>query len=667
MPTIRASPKRLRHSLRGWTLTPAILDQVHDAVIVGDLDGIIHSWNAAAQRIYGYTAEEVIGTSATRLCFPEDVAMIDVEVVGRLRETDTHHVPELRTRRRDGREIFIDLRLSLLRDDQGHPVGMIGCLHDVTAARRVRLALLRQHEELRIIFDRMPANVWYKDSQNIVLRANRSAAALVGLTPEEVEGRSTYELFPDEAEQYHRDDLEVITSGRPKLGIVEPLQTASGELRWVRTDKLPYRDETGAIIGVLVFAVDITEQKRAEGELAQARDLLEERVRERTQALAEANAALRAEIAQRQEAEQRLELALWANDLGMWDWDARTRRTVGDVRWAGMLGYRPEEVTQGAAELWWSLTHPDDRERAERAWAAHVVEGTAPYYEVEQRLRTPSGAYRWILSRAKAVERGDDGAALRVIGTNRDITSRKLAEEEASRRQAELAHLLRLHTANCVAGELAHEINQPLGAIANFANGLVNHLRQGSFDRAAVLEAAEHMAAQALRAGAVLQRMREFIRKEAPQSALLDINRVIEIAAGFAEAEARRHGVAITLQLAANVPTVLGDAVQLEQVFINLLRNGVESIAADADRGAITVASRVADGTIHVTVADSGPGVPDAARDNLFDPFFTTKPNGLGMGLSISRSIIEAHGGHLTLETSAAPGATFAMTLPAAA
>ncbi len=665
MPTLRATPDRLRHTLRGWTLTTAVLDQVHDAVVVADLDGVIHSWNAAAQRIYGYTAEEVIGTSATRLCFPEDVARIDTEVVARLRSTDVHQVPELRTRCRDGREVYIDLRLSLLRDAIDRPVGMIGCLHDVTAARRARLAHERQQEELRIIFDRMPANVWYKDRHNVILRANRAAAAVAGLPPAEVEGRSTWELFPNDAAQYHRDDLDVIESGRPKLGIVERLQTASGDTRWVRTDKLPYRDEHGTIVGVLVFAVDITEQKRAEEALAHIRDALEERVRARTAALAEANAALRAEIAQRKEAEQRLELALWANDLGMWDWDARTGRAIGDARWAGMLGYAPHDVTH-PAELWRVLTHPDDRDRAEAAWIAHVAEGTAPYYEIEQRLRTRGGEYRWVLSRAKAVERGPDGAALRVIGTNRDITGRKRIEEQASRRQAELAHLLRLHTANCVAGELAHEINQPLGAIANFANGLVNHLRQDSPDRAALLEAAEYIAAQALRAGAVLQRVREFIRKTPPHQAATDLKRLIAAAVAFVEAEAQRHAITIQLRLAPDLPAVLADAVQLEQVLINLLRNGIEAIVdSGAARGTIVVTSAAND-RIEIQVSDDGPGVPLAAREQLFDPFFTTKPQGLGMGLSISRSIVAAHGGELVLVANGGRGATFRITLPAA-
>ena len=130
--------------------------------------------------------------------------------------------------------------------------------------------LRRQREEQEIILDTMPAMVWYKDRHNRILRANRAAAEAGSRTAAELVGASTYDLYPDEAEAYHRDDLEVIESGRPKLGIVEQMQTSTGEKRWVQTDKIPYRDDNGEIVGVIVFAVDLTDQAMA-GRLAGAR------------------------------------------------------------------------------------------------------------------------------------------------------------------------------------------------------------------------------------------------------------------------------------------------------------------------------------------------------------------------------------------------------------
>jgi PAS domain S-box-containing protein len=641
-----------------------LLDEMPDAVWVTDLDGIVHTWNAAAARIYGHGAAEMIGAPVARLYVLDDWPHVLAQVIAPVRERGVHQA-EVRCRRKDGAEIYVDLRLSLQHDAEGRAIGIIGCSHDVTARRRAEREERRQRDELRLIFDRMPAMVWYKDRDNNVLRVNAAASASLGRTIAEIEGRSTYELFPDEAARYHQDDLEVIRSGEPKIGIVEQLQVAGGEKRWIRTDKIPYRDEHGAIVGVIVFVVDIDDQKRAEQALERARDTLEERVRERTAALAAANAELRHEIAQRQQAETRLELALWATDLAMWDWDARTGRTVCDDRWAAMFGHAPGELAD-PAEFWSTAVHPDDAPAIARAWRAHVVDGTAAQYEVEYRARAKSGEYRWVLTRGKVVERGPDGTALRMTGTNRDITERKRIEERAARHRAELAHILRLETVNCLAAELAHEINQPLGAIANYANGLAERLRSGVGDRTAMREAATQIATQALRAGVVLQRLRGFMRKDAAPRRVVDVNQLVESAIGLVEAEARRAGVALTRHLAMGLPAVSGDAIQLEQVLVNLLRNGFEIIAAAGARGALTITTRRAGERIEVSVHDSGGGVPPIARERLFDPFFTTKPEGLGMGLSISRSIVEAHGGRLWVEPLDGDGATFTFSLPIA-
>ncbi|MBX3023682.1 PAS domain S-box protein [bacterium] len=639
-----------------------LLDQIHDGVVATDREGVVNAWNASAERIYGYRASEMIGQPVGRLYFPEDRDAAMQWVVAELRD---HGVAERewRSRRKDGSEIFVDLRISLRRDAGGQVIGTIGCTNDVTDRHRARAEEARQREELRVILDGMPAMVWYKDRHNNILRANAAAAAAAGLTPADMEGRSSWELFPDEAESYHRDDLEVIESGVPKLGIVEQIQTARGDKRWIRTDKIPDRNERGEIVGVIVFAVDIDDQKRAERALEQARDSLEQRVQQRTAGLAAANVLLRNEVAQRRQAEERLDLALRATELGMWDWDGRTGRVVGDTHWAEILGYVAREIER-PSDFWVTITHPDDQAMVQQAWTAHVIEGTSPHYEVEHRLRAKSGEYRWLRTRGKVVERAPDGRALRVTGTYLDVTERRRIQEQAARHQAELAHILRLETVNCLAAELAHEINQPLGAIANYASGLAERLRNGVSDRAALVEAAAHIATQALRAGVVLQRLRVFMRKDASPRRSVDVNELVGSAVGLVEAEARRAAISLALDLAPDLPAARVDPVQVEQVIVNLLRNGLEVMTNAGARGALRVATRAAGRAVEVTVHDQGGGVPAAARERLFEPFFTTKSNGLGMGLSISRSIVEAHGGRLWVEPLAGDGATFAFTLP---
>src|SRR5262249_27603355 len=173
----------------------------------------------------------------------------------------------------------------------------------VTEAESVRR---RPAADVEVLLDSVPAYIWYKDCENRILRANRLAAESIGMTAEGLEGRSVYDLYPEKAPDYHRDDLEVIRSGRPKLGIIETMKTASGEARWLRTDKTPYRNDEGELVGVIVFAVDISERVRAEEALQRAHEELERRVSERTQQLADTVAMLHSEMGERQRAEERL-------------------------------------------------------------------------------------------------------------------------------------------------------------------------------------------------------------------------------------------------------------------------------------------------------------------------------------------------------------------------
>lgn len=517
-----------------------MLEAVHDAVVVTDLDGVVLTWNAGAERTYGYTAREAIGRPVTFLRFPEDIARHRESVITPALERGMNEMVA-RNRRKDGSEIFVDLRVAVLRDDQGNPIHLIACSNDVTGRIRAEEALRRQQEDLQMILDSVPALIWYKDCDNRILRANRAAAASMGMTVTELEGRSTFEIYPDEAAQYHQDDLEVIRSGKPKLGIVEPILTGTGEKRWVRTDKVPYANERNEIVGVIVFAVDITERVLAEAALQRTHDELEVRVTERTAELVHALSQLQSEISERQQAEAR------------------------------------------------SLQH-----------------------------------------------------------------------------QAQLAHLLRLGTVEGIAAQLAHEINQPLAAVVNFANGLMTRLRAGRVDIADMAEASEHIRQQALRAAAVIRRLRDFVRKKPPKRERCSLNQIVRDAAHLIEAEATQQRVHLTFTFAPEHPTVMVDRIQIEQVVLNLLRNGLDAMQTGTRKRALTIATTVAVTTkrVAVHISDTGKGLPPRADSQLFEAFFTTKSHGLGMGLAISRSIIEAHGGTIAAAPNAPRGTTFTFTLP---
>jgi PAS domain S-box-containing protein len=405
--------------------------------------------------------------------------------------------------------------------------------------------LQRQWEGLREILDAVPAFIWYKDRENRILRANRPAAESMGLTVAALEGRSTYDLYPDDAAAYHRDDLEVIHSGLPKLQIVEPLLTATGERRWVRTDKVPHFDANGNVIGVVVFAVDITERVRAEDELREARDGLEQRVGERTRELERALESLRAEVAERRRVEARVH---------------------------------------------------------------------------EQ--------------------------------------------------QAELAHLQRLRTVEGMATQLAHEINQPLAAVVNYASGLARTLRSGLLDVESVREATTEINQQALRAADVVRRLRDFVRKDPAPRQKCQLAAVLREAMQMVEADASRKAVAMRLDVEDGLPQVEIDRIQIEQVIVNLLGNALDAFDAFDDhtpgslREIVLAARRRTTGLLEVRVTDTGRGLPPGDLRTIFEPFFTTKSNGLGMGLAISESIVVAHGGELAADRSSAGGATLHFTLP---
>jgi len=252
-----------------------------------------------------------------------------------------------------------------------------------------------------------------------------------------------------------------------------------------------------------------------------------------------------------------------------------------------------------------------------------------------------------------------------------DITEAKRAAEAARRLQMELAHVSRLSSLGEMAAGFAHELNQPLTAIHNFASGCIRRLNTPATEPSILLPALGEIAAQAQRAGDIIRRIRGFVgkRDEARGDAVLatiDINAAIRAAAGLVSNEALYHGVDLRLKLAPVLPPVQADTIQIQQVVVNLARNAMEAMdEADSAKRDLTIQTTATpEGGVDIRVLDSGPGVPEELRSRLFDPFFTTKAAGMGMGLSICRSIAEGHGGRLSVDNRSRGGAEFRLTLP---
>jgi PAS domain S-box-containing protein len=285
-------------------------------------------------------------------------------------------------------------------------------------------------------------------------------------------------------------------------------------------------------------------------------------------------------------------------------------------------------------------------------------------FTMEYRLRRHDGRYRWISDHG--VPRYDPrGDFLGYIGSCVDVTERKEAESEARRAQQELAHVSRVSTLGALAGSLAHELNQPLGSIlinAEAAQRVLNDGRSGLEEARVILN---DIIAEDRRAGEVISRMREMLRKGETQVAPLELNLVIGEVLGLMHGELISRRVKTTTQLAQELPLVLADRVQLQQVFMNLIVNACDAMTGNpAAERQLTITSELLDAEhVQAAVTDNGTGFSPAVLERIFEPFSTTKPNGLGLGLPICRSIISAHGGKISVENGQERGATVRLTL----
>jgi PAS domain S-box-containing protein len=259
------------------------------------------------------------------------------------------------------------------------------------------------------------------------------------------------------------------------------------------------------------------------------------------------------------------------------------------------------------------------------------------------------------------------GEVIQVIESCRDITARVRAEDDARQRQAEMAHVARLATMGEMAGGMAHELNQPLFAIVNYLQACQERIRAGAADADGLLEDLSQAAAQAERAGNVIEHIRMFLRKEKLLRAEVDLNRLVKDAVSLMETEVRRNGATLRLALADSLPNIRVVPLQVEQVVVNLIQNGLDAMKeTKVDERLLVISTGTGrNRDVEFSIEDRGSGLPDGEAERMFDPFFTTKSNGMGMGLSIARSIVETHGGRLWATPGQDVGATFRFSLPA--
>jgi PAS domain S-box-containing protein len=420
--------------------------------------------------------------------------------------------------------------------------------------------------------------------------------------------------------------------------------------------KKPRNDE----LDTLANAINRFRHERAEAEQALQDDIAMRRTVE---------AALQDSEARLRSSEERLKLAIDAAGLGIWDWDVEGDRLVWDDSMVRLYGVRAQDFGD-SFDAWLQYVVPEDVAQA-KADVEAALRGERDYLS-RFRVRRADGAIRVMRGLAMII-RNADGSPVRMVGINRDVTELVNAERERDRAteavqaaQAELAQVARLTTMGELAASIAHEISQPLAAVVSYGNGALRWLARAPPDLTETRAALEGIVAAGNHAGAVLARIRELLKHRKPEYVALDVNQAIEDVLALTGGALRGRAVTVRTTLAAGLPLVRGDRVQLQQVIMNLAINAADAMDSLTDRPRVLrVASELgAKGSVQVTVADSGTGIDEAIRHSIFEPLFTTKSKGMGMGLSICRSIIEAHGGRLWASPGTPHGTEFQFTIP---
>ena len=332
-------------------------------------------------------------------------------------------------------------------------------------------------------------------------------------------------------------------------------------------------------------------------------------------------------------------------------------------RWIEYSGLS-QEATSGSG--WRSVVHPDDLETHMKKWQSSVASGEP--FENEARHRSSSGEYRWFLVRGVPL-RDKHGRILKWYGTLTDIEDRKHAEEERQRLQHlqnELAHINRVSTMGELTASIAHELKHPIAAAIISANAVIRWLKRDEPNVEQACRTTTRIIEDGRRATEIIDRLQSLYKKSPPQRELVDVNEVISQMIVLLRSEASSCAVSLRTQLGADLPKTMADRVQLQQVLMNLMLNGIEAMKETGGR--LTVKSQLGEqGQLLISVSDNGIGLPDDNVDQIFNSFFTTKPRGSGMGLAISRSIIEAHEGRLWATANEGRGASFHFTLPSEA
>jgi PAS domain S-box-containing protein len=586
-------------------------------------------WSDETYRIYGMQPQErpIDIATAQQKIHPEDWKRgMETALGGGARFN-----AECRVFRPTGEVRIAHFQGDVKRDASGQPYYMFGTVQDITD-RKLAEEALRQSQMYLAEGQRLAhMGSWTYNPSGFFEYWSQELFKIYGLDPQK--GAPTLEQYLATLHPQDRDSMantiKRMQAEHSGCDVKKRIVRPDGELHYIRCVGIPVV-EGEVLKGFLGTAIDITEQ-----------ELLTHELELRQAHLTEA---------------QKL------THTGSWAWRVADRKILHlSEEFYRICGFDPAERAPTLEDCY-ERVHPEDRLRWKGIMERAIVEKTD--YDREFRIVLPNGMVKWIHTVGHPVF-SEAGDLEQFVGSSTDITERKSAEQERERLrqlEADLAHTNRVSTLGEMAASLAHEIKQPIAAAITSANSCIEWLAHEppNLDRARA--AAARIDKYGNRAAEIIDRIRSFYKKSPPERELVDLNGIIEEMLTLLKGEATRFSIAMRTDLSAELPKIKADRVQLQQVFLNLVLNGIEAMAESG--GELTVKSERQDGQLQFSVSDTGKGLPTEKIDEIFSAFFTTKAQGSGMGLAISRSIVESHGGRLWANANGGGGATFRFTLP---
>ena len=505
-------------------------------------------------------------------------------------------------------------------------IAMVTLIVIVAAITTSSVDRRRNEGRLRLVIDTAPAMLHSARPDGYVDFFNKRWLEYVGVSLEDISGwRWTNVIHPEDVEGVVGKWRSSVETGKP-FEAEARLRRADGEYRLMLLRKVPLRDETGSVVKWYGSATDIEDRRRAEAEL--------------------------------RESEARFRLVADSAPVMIWMSGTDKFCTYFNKPWLDFTG---RSIDRELGNGWAEGVDPEDLQRCLDTYTQAFDRREA--FRMEYRLRRHDGEFRWVLD-IGAPRCNPDGSFAGYIGSCIDVTEQRRSDEQLRQAQEDLARVTRVVAMGELVAAIAHEVNQPLAAIVTNGNFCLRLLASvtPNFDK--LREAISEIVNDGTRASTVISRIRALLQKGAPERVAVDINEIIQEVAVLLRSALTRNRVSLRTYLASDLPCVLGDRVQLQQVLINLVMNGIEAMRSVTQRPrCLHIKSARKDNEVLVQVQDSGEGLDPQQAEHIFEPFFTTKPQGIGMGLSISRSIVESHGGRLWAESDS-KGAVFQFTLP---